>query len=64
LLEFQNATCRAIDLIPLLKVPTWKTKLVSYTYVYYESGMIMVCSIPMVYLHKFKKNVNLPEDAH
>jgi hypothetical protein len=22
LLEFQNATCRAIDLIPLLKVPT------------------------------------------
>jgi DHA2 family multidrug resistance protein len=41
-----------------------QTMLLSFTDAYWISGMIMLCSIPLLYLQKFKKNVKLPVDAH
>jgi MFS transporter, DHA2 family, multidrug resistance protein len=38
--------------------------LLTYTDAYWLVGIIMLCSIPLVFLQKFKKNVELPADAH
>jgi DHA2 family multidrug resistance protein len=41
-----------------------QTALLSYTDAFWVSGMIMLCSIPLLYLQKFKKNTNVPVDVH
>ncbi|MDB5020535.1 MAG: transporter, partial [Pedobacter sp.] len=38
--------------------------LLTYNDAYWVAGMIMLCSIPLLYLQKFKKNVNIPVDVH
>ncbi len=41
-----------------------QTLLLTYSDAYWVAGMVMLCSIPLLYLQKFKKNVNIPVDAH
>ncbi len=41
-----------------------QTMLLTYNDAYWVAGMVMLCSIPLLYLQKFKKNVNVPTDAH
>lgn len=41
-----------------------QTLLLTYTDIYWISGIIMLCAIPVVYLQKFNKNVNVPVDVH
>ncbi|KAA8479083.1 DHA2 family multidrug resistance protein [Arcticibacter tournemirensis] len=41
-----------------------QTMLLTYTDAYWLVGFILLCSIPLVYLQKFKKNVEIPKDAH
>ncbi len=41
-----------------------QTMLLTYNDAYWVAGLIMLCSIPLLYLQKFKKNVNIPTDAH
>ena len=38
--------------------------LLTYSDAYWVAGAVMLCSIPLLYLQKFKKNVNVPVDAH
>ncbi|QMU30373.1 DHA2 family efflux MFS transporter permease subunit [Adhaeribacter radiodurans] len=59
LLDAKTAAYRAIEGTVIKQ-----TMLLSYTDAYWISGMIMLCSIPLLYLQKFKKNVKLPVDAH
>jgi len=41
-----------------------QTMLLTYNDAYWVAGLIMLFSIPLLYLQKFKKNVNVPTDAH
>ncbi|SFH13474.1 DHA2 family efflux MFS transporter permease subunit [Pedobacter insulae] len=41
-----------------------QTMLLTYSDAYWVAGLIMLCSIPLLYLQKFKKNTNIPVDAH
>lgn len=41
-----------------------QTLLLTYNDAYWVAGMIMLCSIPLLYLQKFKKNANIAVDAH
>ena len=41
-----------------------QTMLLTYSDAYWVAGMVMLCSIPLLYLQKFKKNVNIPADVH
>jgi DHA2 family multidrug resistance protein len=41
-----------------------QTLLLTYNDAYWVAGMIMLCSIPLLYLQKFKKNTNIPTDVH
>jgi len=41
-----------------------QTMLLTYTDAYWLVGFILLCSIPLVYLQKFKRNVEIPKDAH
>ncbi|WP_443937253.1 DHA2 family efflux MFS transporter permease subunit [Pedobacter sp. MW01-1-1] len=41
-----------------------QTMLLTYDDAYWVAGLIMLFSIPLLYLQKFKKNVNIPTDAH
>jgi len=41
-----------------------QTMLLTYNDAYWVAGLVMLCSIPLLYLQKFKKNVNIPVDAH
>lgn len=41
-----------------------QTMLLTYNDAYWVAGMIMLCSIPLLYLQKFKKNTNIAVDAH
>jgi DHA2 family multidrug resistance protein len=41
-----------------------QTLLLTYSDAYWVAGMIMLCSIPLLYLQKFKKNVGVPVDVH
>lgn len=38
--------------------------LLTYSDAYWVAGMVMLCSIPLLYLQKFKRNTNIPVDAH
>ncbi|GAB2535454.1 DHA2 family efflux MFS transporter permease subunit [Rufibacter soli] len=59
LLDAQKAAYKAIEGMVMKQ-----TALLSYTDAFWVSGMVMLCSIPLLYLQKFKKNVKLPVDAH
>ena len=41
-----------------------QTLLLTYSDAYWVAGMVLLCSIPLLYLQKFKKNVEVPTDAH
>ena len=41
-----------------------QTMLLTYNDAYWVAGLVMLCSIPLLYLQKFKKNTNIPVDAH
>lgn len=41
-----------------------QTLLLTYSDAYWVAGLIMLCSIPLLYLQKFKKNVEVPADVH
>lgn len=41
-----------------------QTMLLTYSDAYWVAGLVMLCSIPLLYLQKFKKNTNIPVDAH
>jgi DHA2 family multidrug resistance protein len=41
-----------------------QTLLLTYNDAYWIAGLIMLISIPLLYLQKFKTNVNVPVDAH
>ncbi len=41
-----------------------QTLLLTYDDAYWIAGLIMLFSIPLIYLQPFKKNVELPADAH
>ena len=59
LLDAQQAAYRAIEGTVIKQ-----TMLLSFNDAYWVSGMIMLCSIPLLYLQKFKKNVKVPVDVH
>ncbi|WP_129716893.1 DHA2 family efflux MFS transporter permease subunit [Pedobacter sp. SYP-B3415] len=41
-----------------------QTLLLTYNDAYWVAGLIMLLSIPLLYLQKFKKNTNVPVDVH
>jgi len=41
-----------------------QTLLLTYDDAYWVAGLIMLFSIPLLYLQKFKKNVDIPADMH
>lgn len=43
---------------------TKQSLLLTYSDAYWIAGLIMLCSIPLLYLQKFKKNVAVPADIH
>ena len=43
---------------------TKQTLLLTYNDAYWVAGLVMLFSIPLLYLQPFKKNVNIPVDAH
>lgn len=43
---------------------TKQVLLLTYNDAYWVAGLIMLCSIPLVFLQKFKKNANIPTDVH
>lgn len=43
---------------------TKQSLLLTYNDAYWVAGLIMLCSIPLLYLQKFKKNVQVPADLH
>ncbi len=45
-------------------IVTKQTMLLTYDDAYWVAGLIMLFSIPLLYLQKFKKNANIPADVH
>jgi len=43
---------------------TKQTLLLTYSDAYWVAGLVLLCSIPLLYLQKFKKNVEVPADLH
>lgn len=43
---------------------TKQTMLLTFSDAYWVVGIVMLCSIPLLYLQKFKKNANIPTDVH
>lgn len=43
---------------------TRQSLLLTYDDAYYISGLVMLFSIPLLYLQPFKKNVKVPTDVH
>jgi DHA2 family multidrug resistance protein len=41
-----------------------QTMLLTYNDAYWVAGLVMLCSIPLLYLQKFKKNATIVTDAH
>jgi DHA2 family multidrug resistance protein len=41
-----------------------QTMLLTFSDAYWVVSIVMLCSIPLLYLQKFKKNANVPTDAH
>jgi DHA2 family multidrug resistance protein len=58
-LDAQHAATKAIE-----GMVTRQTFLLTYTEAYWLVGYVMLFSIPLLLLQKFKKNVNIPTDAH
>jgi len=58
-LEAKTAAYKAIE-----GMVTRQTYLLTYTDAYWVAGLIMLFSIPLLYLQKFKKNVEIPTDVH
>jgi len=58
-LEAQKAAYQAIEGMVIKQ-----TLLLTYTDIYWISGLIMLCSIPLIFLQKFKKNAKVPTDIH
>ncbi|MDB5121412.1 MAG: transporter [Sphingobacteriales bacterium] len=59
LLDAQQGALKAIEGAVMKQ-----TMLLTYTEAYWLVGIIMLCSIPMIFLQKFKKNVQIPVDVH
>jgi DHA2 family multidrug resistance protein len=38
--------------------------IMAYTDAFHIVGLVMLCTLPLIYLHQFKKDVRLPMDAH
>lgn len=38
--------------------------IMAYTDAFFVVGVLMLCTLPLIYLHQFKKDVRLPMDAH
>jgi DHA2 family multidrug resistance protein len=58
-LDAQHAAAKAIE-----GMVTRQTFLLTYTDAYWVVGFVMLFSIPLLALQKFKKNTNIPADAH
>ncbi len=58
-LEAKTLAAKAIE-----GAVTKQTLLLTYSDAYWVAGLIMLCSIPLLYLQKFKKNVAVPADLH
>jgi DHA2 family multidrug resistance protein len=58
-LDAQHAAAKAIE-----GMVTRQTFLLTYTDAYWVVGFVMLFSIPLLVLQKFKKNTNIPVDAH
>ncbi|MDA9555700.1 DHA2 family efflux MFS transporter permease subunit [Pelobium sp.] len=58
-LDAQHAAVKAIE-----GMVTRQTFLLTYTEAYWLVGYVMLFSIPLLALQKFKKNTNVPVDAH
>nr|MBC7613286.1 DHA2 family efflux MFS transporter permease subunit [Pseudopedobacter sp.] len=58
-LDAQHAAAKAIE-----GMVTRQTFLLTYTDAYWVVGFVMLFSIPLLALQKFKKNTNIPVDAH
>lgn len=58
-LDAKTAAYKAIE-----GMVTKQTYLLTYTDAYWVAGLIMLFSIPLLYLQKFKKNTNVPTDVH
>lgn len=58
-LDAQKVALKAMDGTVLKQ-----SLLLTYTDAYWIVGLIMLCSIPLLYLQKFKKKVSLPVDVH
>lgn len=43
---------------------TKQSLLLTYSDAYWVAGLVLLCSIPLLYLQKFKKNVAIPADLH
>ncbi|QNK62846.1 DHA2 family efflux MFS transporter permease subunit [Pedobacter sp. PAMC26386] len=59
ILDAKSMALKAID-----GTITRQALLLTYSDAYWVVGMVMLCSIPLLYLQKFKKNVNIPVDVH
>lgn len=58
-LDAQNVALKAMD-GNVIK----QSVLLTYTDTYWVVGFVLLCSIPLLYLQKFNKNVAMPVDAH
>jgi len=59
LLDAQHVSMQAIE-----GTIRKQTMLLTYSDAYWAAGIIMLCSIPLIFLQKFNKKVQLPVDAH
>ncbi|TKC04977.1 DHA2 family efflux MFS transporter permease subunit [Pedobacter frigoris] len=58
-LEAKTLAVKAID-----GAVTKQSLLLTYSDAYWVAGLVLLCSIPLLYLQKFKKNVEVPADLH
>ncbi|HYK76930.1 MAG TPA: DHA2 family efflux MFS transporter permease subunit [Daejeonella sp.] len=59
LLDAQQAATKAME-----GMVVKQTMLLTFTDAYWIVGLILLCSIPLLYLQKFKKNADVPVDMH
>lgn len=55
----QDMTARSMD-----GIITRQSYLLAYMDAFYIVGVVMLCTMPIIYLHKYRKEVRLPMDAH
>ncbi|WP_316790277.1 DHA2 family efflux MFS transporter permease subunit [Pedobacter frigoris] len=58
-LEAKTLAAKAIE-----GAVTKQSLLLTYSDAYWVAGLVLLCSIPLLYLQKFKKNVEVPADLH